>query len=380
MCNNTSDAIINAATMADVNGCIADWSHNNDVTIRRLLIPQTITRIGAHAFQGCSNLAEVQFELDGDRPLRLGLMAFAQCNSLRELHLPARITELGKGCFRDCAQLVSIEISEGDSLLRVDSHLFDNCPGQADMEEVVRREVSRPARGFLPKLYNAIMPPADPYPMRFQSACAEFAQVQDWHLAGDDMLRRMYFNSDNVIADVGNGAMSIQFANYNNHHPDEVPLIWENLDRGVLADICDIIKNLREEDHDVDNILCDCWDRFRRIVHYDLTVVFNRMVAALRPDLVLRVPQTDAVEVLYEWFTHNRIFPNQPIGVVSAAVRWFHQNRQIYTFLVDCLGGRSIYEIGAFAWYLAKVFRRGNNSPTRNLIRDRGYPIIRVWG
>ena len=70
--------------------------------------PDTLTAIGAGAFQNCSNMSTVNF---GSGLISIGKDAFSGCSGLGpSLNLPASLTSLGSGAFTNCIKIMSMII------------------------------------------------------------------------------------------------------------------------------------------------------------------------------------------------------------------------------------------------------------------------------
>lgn len=91
-------------------------------TIKKVTLPQTITRIGDYAFAGCG-LPE-SFDLP-DSVNEIGMYAFSGCSAMKTIRMPASASSIGEGTFKDCKNLVSIRIPSGIS--RIETRLFENC-------------------------------------------------------------------------------------------------------------------------------------------------------------------------------------------------------------------------------------------------------------
>ena len=91
-------------------------------TIKKVTLPQTITRIGDYAFAGCG-LPE-SFDLP-DSVNEIGMYAFLGCSAMKTIRMPASASSIGEGAFKDCKNLVSIRIPSGIS--RIETRLFENC-------------------------------------------------------------------------------------------------------------------------------------------------------------------------------------------------------------------------------------------------------------
>ncbi|EJK72469.1 hypothetical protein THAOC_05998 [Thalassiosira oceanica] len=91
-------------------------------TLQEVVIPPSVTKLGDSAFRGCSNLAKVQFreglEIIEDR-------AFDDCKALQRVILPSSVTKVGAGAFWGCCSLAAVKLNEG--LEMIGSCTFNGC-------------------------------------------------------------------------------------------------------------------------------------------------------------------------------------------------------------------------------------------------------------
>ena len=90
--------------------------------MREVIIPDSVTRIGKMAFQGCASLERAT--------LPQGLEAipdilFQGCTSLKEVSIPPQVTEIGEMVFAGCTQLSALEMPE--TLTTIDDMAFHSC-------------------------------------------------------------------------------------------------------------------------------------------------------------------------------------------------------------------------------------------------------------
>lgn len=78
--------------------------------IRQFTVPQTVTKIGYSAFDGCTQLTAITLPA-GLR--ELGDEAFKGCTALTGVALPDSLTALGYGVFRGCSALTAAEFPAG---------------------------------------------------------------------------------------------------------------------------------------------------------------------------------------------------------------------------------------------------------------------------
>lgn len=397
------EGFFDAGTIANNNGAIADWSCNDNFAITKLWIPSTITQIGSNAFKGCVNLTEAHFEEGGDLPLSLGLMSFAQCTSLSSLILPARLTGIGKGCFRDCTALEEIEICEGANQLQVSDHLFDNCAGKVALEEIVADEVDRRealrlqtnqgVKWHRERHFNQVlqglrlrmpkgqmdsvvvgrglvtvydMMRADPdfavdsYANRYGDVCDHFSTIGDWDSASDDELRK-------VMA--GRYIRRVAALNWGEVKDAE----FQAADKRVFREICSAISNLVGSDAE-NGVVAELEERYTQQFSVRRSAAFYRMIAAIRPELVVQVPAIAKLAPVYAWLASTEIEEAHNVG-------WYKLSRSVRSKLQELLQGKSIYQVGVFTWFLAEAFRDDlRNRADAQRRKDKVLDVLRTEG
>ena len=90
-------------------------------SLRSLVIPDSVTSIGAGAFGGCRSLTDIAIP---DSVTSIGDSAFYGCRSLSEIVIPSSVTSIGDSVFSGCVSLSEIVIpssvtSIGDSAFSV---------------------------------------------------------------------------------------------------------------------------------------------------------------------------------------------------------------------------------------------------------------------
>jgi hypothetical protein len=79
--------------------------HNMD-SLTSIIIPNSTTSIGKHAFQGCSFLTSVTIP---NSVLSIDCQAFYKCDSLTSITIPESVISIGERAFANCDNLKSIE-------------------------------------------------------------------------------------------------------------------------------------------------------------------------------------------------------------------------------------------------------------------------------
>ena len=85
-------------------------------------IPDSVTIIGAHAFEHCNNLQEITLP---ESITYIGSAAFSHCTSLRKITIPKNVKNLDVSLFAFCTGLVSAEIMDG--VPEIGSWMFNGC-------------------------------------------------------------------------------------------------------------------------------------------------------------------------------------------------------------------------------------------------------------
>ena len=93
-----------------------------DQSIKSIVIPNSVTSIGACAFYSCTGLTSVTI---GNSVTSIGDEAFRGCSRLTSISIPKSVTNIGDGAFAGCSGLTSITIP--DSVTSIGSDAFKNC-------------------------------------------------------------------------------------------------------------------------------------------------------------------------------------------------------------------------------------------------------------
>lgn len=131
---NGADFVIRAGTLEKYNGASTE-----------VVIPDSVTSIGANAFKGCTGLASVTIPnsvtsiegrvFDGCASLTsitipnsmtsIGDKAFCGCTGLTSVTIPNSVTSIGPSAFYGCTGLTSVTIP--DSVTSIGSYAFYGC-------------------------------------------------------------------------------------------------------------------------------------------------------------------------------------------------------------------------------------------------------------
>ncbi len=102
-----------------------------NTSFTKVTLPDTVTKIGANAFQRCSKLTEINM---GDGIVSIGNYAFESCPSLTgDLKLPDSLTTIGNYAFQNCTGFNG-KLTIGASLSSIGSNAFYGCTGFKEAE------------------------------------------------------------------------------------------------------------------------------------------------------------------------------------------------------------------------------------------------------
>ena len=80
--------------------------------LESITIPESVTSIGGAAFSGCSGLTSITIP---ESVTSIGSYAFSYCSSLTSFTVPESVTSIGIGIFRGCEGLTSLIVEKGNT-------------------------------------------------------------------------------------------------------------------------------------------------------------------------------------------------------------------------------------------------------------------------
>lgn len=106
-CTNLTSIVIDESNPKydSRNNCNAIIETKNDILIQgcvNTIIPDSVTKIGALAFDGCSGLKSITIP---DSVTQIGEYAFSDCTSLKSIIIPYSVEAVGKNAFEGCVNL-----------------------------------------------------------------------------------------------------------------------------------------------------------------------------------------------------------------------------------------------------------------------------------
>ena len=108
--------------MTDYSGGSSPWYVKHSSTIKRVVIGEGITTVGAYAFLNCNAMESVSLP---DSLTEIRNSAFQNCSMLKEVTIKEQVTSLGNNAFMGCSSLERIVIPA--SVCQIGSSAFLSC-------------------------------------------------------------------------------------------------------------------------------------------------------------------------------------------------------------------------------------------------------------
>ena len=130
LCNvNLEDVTIADTSQYYINGysdreenCLPICAFQNKNTLIRVVLPNSITKLGERVFRDCYNLLSVG--CIPDNVTHIGDQAFWGCNELQTMNIPQKLEYLGSGAFIDCFKLQWNSLPLPNTLREIGSYVF----------------------------------------------------------------------------------------------------------------------------------------------------------------------------------------------------------------------------------------------------------------
>jgi len=94
----------------------------DNLTVEKVILPASVTKIEPYAFWGCENLKEISL---GSKIKDIGDYAFANCSGLEKMTLPSGTRSIGIYSFEDCINMTDITIPY--TVTDIHETSFDGC-------------------------------------------------------------------------------------------------------------------------------------------------------------------------------------------------------------------------------------------------------------
>ncbi len=92
------------------------------MSLKRIIIPNSVTSIGIHAFYYCVDLTSIDIP---DSVTSIGDEAFSNCGGLTSIDIPESVTSIGGDAFAYCTSLASMDIPDGVTIIH--DGTFSSC-------------------------------------------------------------------------------------------------------------------------------------------------------------------------------------------------------------------------------------------------------------
>ena len=93
-------------------------------SLRRIILPPTLEKIGENSFYACYSLEEAVIP---DSVVKLGNGCFCGCTSLSSVTIPLGISEIPVSCLRACVMLETVNIPS--NVRKIGAYAFSGCTG-----------------------------------------------------------------------------------------------------------------------------------------------------------------------------------------------------------------------------------------------------------
>lgn len=101
---------------------IPDYAFLGCTGLKKVVLPESLKRIGFQSFSECSELSEINFPESLED---IGSNSFAYCTSLDNLRFPAGLKHIGHNAFSFCESLTEAILP--DSIEELESYAFSDC-------------------------------------------------------------------------------------------------------------------------------------------------------------------------------------------------------------------------------------------------------------
>ena len=80
---------------------IKDEEYRYNLQIKKVIIGNTVEKIGEYAFYGCKNLEEIEFE-EGCKLKKISVKCYSNCDKIKKIELPESIEIIKSEAFNAC--------------------------------------------------------------------------------------------------------------------------------------------------------------------------------------------------------------------------------------------------------------------------------------
>lgn len=113
---------LNEVTIGSGVKTVSESAFEHCQNLTTVVLSDNVTKISKNAFKNCIKLSEINLP---DCITTIGESAFAKCKSLKTVVLPAELTKLDSKAFEDCIKITSLTINK--KLEKIGDSSFKNC-------------------------------------------------------------------------------------------------------------------------------------------------------------------------------------------------------------------------------------------------------------
>lgn len=119
---------------------VGDGLFEGNSLIKSVKFAPSIKVIGANAFEGCTQLVEVDFSNIEE----IGESAFNYCENLKSIYIPPTVTRIGSSAFANCTSLELVDYNAKDCEdLSISANVFNNSGVDGNLICEIGQEVQR---------------------------------------------------------------------------------------------------------------------------------------------------------------------------------------------------------------------------------------------
>ncbi|MDR1638488.1 MAG: leucine-rich repeat protein [Clostridiales bacterium] len=118
----TSEIVEIPSSIGEYPVTILGYASFEEATVKKVIIPNTVTEIGTYAFHNCRVLESVSIP---DSVTSIGNLAFFDCSNLKSIVIPNGVTSINYWAFAGCNNLESVSIP--DSVTSIGDSAFYSC-------------------------------------------------------------------------------------------------------------------------------------------------------------------------------------------------------------------------------------------------------------
>lgn len=137
-----------------------------DCKVKKITLPNSLVKIDKEGIAYCPELEEITIP---DNVIQIGEGAFESCKKLRSINIPSKLKEIEEVVFNRCIALNTVDMSNAESLERIDDRAFQGC---SNLDEL-----------FIPPSVTYIANKA--LPDHTDILCKENSYAHEWAIAKD---------------------------------------------------------------------------------------------------------------------------------------------------------------------------------------------------